>query len=384
MISTGIEGQWKVDLGLEYKGETISDDKLSKITPDRLNELYIIEETGNSLPYFKISFQTADSWRKYWNENSNLKIALSSGKSAKKVIDTKMAILKKDCQDIGNGFFSYSAEGLYVGDKSALVMCQTPYVQMVGPCIGTDCIEKCAQNFFSKVTNEATSKGKMPWHQQNRTYKLFLDDVIKHSYIDNSFVTVGITANGEYRIIDTVKTCSGSEKWTVGKGKGSNDIPLISPPVLTSNSGVLNSFGGYGVEQPIVSAEYGVRTNFQPKIDLGLTGKKHPETQNIARKSLAPIYFSGANETEEYVKAPVNYEYGQALLNMEKINIVSVVMDLEIKVCDVLKVYDVTTENKSIAQDTSGKYLVTKVIRGIANQMALLRVIGSRDSGLQQ
>lgn len=282
MITVGIAGQWELNIGLTYKEKDIPDNELSKITPDRLDEFYIIEEIGNTLPFFRISFRTTDKWKKYWNENSCLKLSMSMGKSTKKVIDTKMAILMKDCQDTGDGLFSYTAEGLYVGDKSALVMYQTPYIKQVGPCIGTDCLEKCAEVFFKKVSNEATSKGRMPWYQQNETYKKFLDNVIKHSYIEGSFVTVGITMNGEYRIVDTVKTCSGEEQWTIGKGGGGKDLPLITFPKLTSQSGVQNALGGYGLELPIISAEYGVRTNYHPTINLGLTGKDHPETSTNA------------------------------------------------------------------------------------------------------
>lgn len=385
MIKTGIPGQWELALSLEYKGEEIKDSQLARITPDRLKEFYIIEEIGNTLPYFNISFESSDKWRKYWNENSSLKISMSMGDNSTKIVDTKMAILKKDCKDIGNGFFLYSAEGLYVGDKSALVMCQTPFIRQVGPCIGTDCIEKCAEQFFKKVSNEASSTGRMPWFQTNETYKDFMDRVIKHSYIEDSFVTVGITMNGEYRIIDTVKKCQGQEQWTIGKkGAGSNNLPLIVFPVLKSNSGIQNALGGYGVEVPIISTEYGVRTNYHPKIELGLTNKDHPETPNIQRKTLAPVYYSGTNETEGFIKAPVNYEYGNSLLRMEQIDFVTLAFDSDIKVCDIVKVFDVTSEEGRIAQDTSGKYLVSKVIRGIANLLAQVRVIGTRDSGLQQ
>lgn len=384
MIKTGIPGQWELALGLEYKEKEIPDTQLAKITPDRLKEFYIIEEIGGTFPYFSIAFESSDKWRKYWNENSSLKISMSMGDNSKKVIDTKMSILKKDCHDVGNGFFLYSAEGLYVGDKSALVMCQTPYIRQIGPCIGTDCIEKCAEQYFKKVSNEASSTGRMPWYQQNVNTKEFLDDVIKHSYIEGSFVTVGITMNGEYRIIDTAKKCKGPEQWTIGKNGGSKNLPLIVFPTLKSNSGIQNALGGYGVEVPLVSTEYGVRTNYHPEIELGLTNKKHPETPNIQRKTLAPVYYSGTNETEGFVKAPVNYEYGNSILRMEQIDFVTMALDSDVRVCDVVKVFDVTSDGGRIAQDTSGKYLVAKVIRGIANLIAQVRVIGTRDSGLQQ
>lgn len=384
MIKTGIPGQWELNLGLEYKDKEIKDSELSIIEPEKLDEFYMMEELYNSFPYFKISFRTSDSWRKYWNENSNLKISLSMGDGSKKILDTKVAILKKDCTDVGNGYFSYTAEGLYTGDKSALAMCQTPYIRLVGPCIGTECIEKCAEPFFKKVVNEAESKGKMPWYQCNEPTKPFLDRVIQHSYIEGSFVITAITMNGEYRIIDVVKACGKDENWTIGKGGGGKDFGLIKSPEFRANTGIMNSLGGYGLELPIVSMEYGVRTQYHPEIKIGLSGKEPPQIKNIPRKTLAPAYFSGANETQEYIKAPVNYEYGKTLLSMEKIDFVTLMMDQDIKVGDILKVYDITSNGGNTAQDTSGKYMVEKVIRGILNHLAQIRVIATRDSGLQQ
>ena len=58
-----------------------------------------------------------------------------------KIIDSRVAILAKDVTDVGNGRFKYSAQGVYVGDKNATVMCQTPYIQTLGPSTGTECLK---------------------------------------------------------------------------------------------------------------------------------------------------------------------------------------------------------------------------------------------------
>lgn len=383
MISMGIEGQWKLELGLEYKGSPVSDNELAAIVPSDLKEFYIIEETGNNLPTYSIGFLSSDRWKRYWNENSHLKIAMSTGTTNKKVVDTKVAILSKDARDIGNGKFHYSSQGVYVGDKNATVMCQTPYIQTLGPSTGTDCLEACAKKFFSKVTNNASSTGKHPWFQGHQSYKKVMDHVVQHSFIDKSFVTIGITMNGEYIIIDTAKKCSGQEDWTIG-GSGDKDIPLLHPPTLMSRSGALNTFGGYGLDLPIISAEHGIRTNYSVDIQLNMTGKKSPETGNVQRRTLAPVYFSGSNMDSGFVKAPVNYNYGQMLLSMELLEMTSVALDCEVKVCDLLKVLDIGSGDNRANQDSSGKYLVGKVVRGIVDGMALLTVQATRESGLQQ
>lgn len=383
MITLGIESQWKLSLGIIYKGQEVSNNNLAAIATSDLKEFYMIEETGNNLPTFSIAFVSSEAWKRYWNENSHLKITLSTSTSGKKIIDTKVAILSKDVKDVGNGKFYYKAQGVYVGDKNATVMCQTPYIQTLGPSKGTDCLEACAKKFFSKVTKKGDSTGNHAWFQGHQSYKKFMDHVVQHSFIDKSFVTIGITMNGEYIIIDTAKECSNNESWIIG-GTDNNSIPILHPPVVKSRSGALNTFGGYGLDLPIISAEHGIRTNYSVDIQLGLSGKKPPETGNVQRRTLAPVYFSGTNEDSGFVKAPVNYNYGQMLLSMEVLEITSTALDCDIKVCDVVKVLDTSSANNRVNQDSSGKYLVGKVVRGIVNNLALLTIQVSRDSGMQQ
>lgn len=383
MLQFGIEGEWSVGVGLVYKGKDISENELGGIQPNDLDEFYVIEETGNMLPTFSIAFRGSGGWKRYWNENSHLKIEMSTNRSDKKVIDTKVAILSKNVKDIGNGLFSYQAQGVYVGDKSATAFCQTPFIQTLGPCTGTECLEKCAEKFFKKVTNKAQSSGNHPWFQTHQSFKKFMDYVVQHSWIENSFVSVGITMNGEYIIIDTAKECKGEPAWVFGD-KGDKAILLAAPPVTKSRSGALNTFGGYGLDLPIISAENGLRTNYQVKVDLGLTGKNHAETGNIQRRTLAPVYFSGSNEDSGFIKAPANYTYGQLLLSMEVMEVTTLALDREVKVLDVIKVLDIESNENKTQQDSSGKYLVAKVVRGVSGNIAMMRIQMTRDSGMQQ
>ena len=383
MITLGIEHQWKLGIGLIYKGSEVESRRLSGIAPADMHQFYMIEETGNNLPTFSIEFSATEAWKRYWNENSHLKLSMSAGTSSKKIIDSRVAILAKDVTDVGNGRFKYSAQGVYVGDKNATVMCQTPYIQTLGPSTGTECLEACAKKFFSRVTNKAKSSGNHAWYQGNQSYKKFMDHVVRHSYIDKSFVTVGITMNGEYIIIDTAKECKGKEAWVIG-GSGATGIPLISVPTTKSRSGALNTFGGYGLDLPIVSAEHGICTNYSVDIDLGLTGKKPPETGNVQRRTLAPVYFSGSNEDAGFCKAEVNYDYGQLLLTMEVFEMTTNAMDKDVKICDVIKAHDTSSTSSRMNQDSSGKYLVGKVVRGISGGMAKMSFQATRDSGMQQ
>lgn len=384
MITFGLEGQWVLSIGLIYKGQDIPDNNLAGIVPNDLKEFYIIEETGNNLPTFSITFLSTEAWKRYWNENSQLKITLSTSFSSKKIVDTRVAILSKDVKDIGNGKFLYRADGIYVGDKNATVMCQTPYIQTLGPSTGTDCLEACAKKFFSKVTKKANSTGNHAWFQGHQSYKKFMDHVVQHSYIDKSFITIGITMNGEYIIIDTVKKCLDKEDWTIGGIIGNKNIPILYAPTIKSRSGALNTFGGYGLDLPIISAEHGIRTNYSVDIQLGLSGKKPPATENVQRRTLAPVYFSGTNEDSGFIKAPVNYNYGQMLLSMEVLEVTSNALNYDVKVCDIIKILDVSSGDNRANQDSSGKYLVGKVVRGISGGIALLTIQASRDSGMQQ
>jgi hypothetical protein len=153
---------------------------------------------------------------------------------------------------------------------------------------------------------------------------------------------------------------------------------------VKSRSGALNTFGGYGLDLPIVSAEHGIRTNYSVDVQLGLTGKKSPETGNVQRRTLAPVYFSGANEDSGFVKAPANFDYGNMILSMEVFEMTTSALGLDVKVCDVIKVLDAASGSNRLNQDSSGKYLTSKVARGVSGGMAKMSIQATRESGMQQ
>ena len=96
------------------------------------------------------------------------------------------------------------------------------------------------------------------------------------------------------------------------------------------------------------------------------------------------MYFSGSNEDAGFCKAEVNYDYGQLLLTMEVFEMTTNAIDKDVKICDVIKAHDTSSTSSRMNQDSSGKYLVGKVVRGISGGMAKMSFQATRDSGMQQ
>lgn len=362
----GVEGQWVLSI-------TLSSQK-SKI--NQLLEFLLIEETGNLLPTWRISFVADKSLEKEWTETQEIPITLSQSTNSTEKIDTKLQIIRPSVTSLQGGLNTYVATGVLY----APAFTQTPYITITDPCNGTDVLQQIAKKHFSHIdtTKMTASKEVQSWIQSNTTDKKFLDYVVSHCYLPNNFVGVGITSDGTYRIVDVVKLSNSKEDYQIG-GTSSNSLPLLASPSFNSNSGFMNYISGYNLDTPIISQDGGIRSVHRPQITFGFVNNKHSKVGEIQRKTLAPVKCSMSNDAKSYL-AKANFDMGSALLSMEVGTVTVQTKYFPIKIWDVVNLLCPNTEQQGLNTNYSGRYVVTSVSRQIINNKLYTNLRINRDS----
>jgi hypothetical protein len=384
-MKLGIVGQWELEIKPIYKGNDVSS-KVHPIQMTDLKDFYVIQEIGNLLPTFHIEFTSASSWKEFWNENMVLflKMEHSYGSEYPPVIRENYVLLSYDARDLGNSMVLYTASGVL--NKPAFT--QTPYINAFGPSDGIEVAKKIAEKYFiiedmnyppEVIANK--TKTSQVWNQSHTSDKKFLDYIISHCYLKKSFVSNAITFRGNWahRNMSTLSAYRDGA-WSVGPR---SQIKPIGPLRQISSSGFLNSNACYGMDLPIISAENGIRTVHRAEIELNFTKGKTVSAEQIERRTLPPVYFTAANESENFWLGKTNFDIGHALINMQLFEFVT--MDIRpIDALDVALLEDIASNSQDMNQDTSGAYIMHKVAVGIRKNMAIMKVQIGRDTGNKQ
>ena len=366
----GVDHQYVLQL-------TLTENKnCSTIT--KFNEFLLIEETGNLLPTWRISFIAGKDLQNEWNENKHIPIVLSTSRNSPEKIESKLQIIHPTVTDLGNSLKLYTATGVYY----APAFTQTPFLTSVVPCAGTEVLQKVAAKYFTVDTTLMTiSKETQPWIQSNTTDKKFLDYVVSHCYLPQSYVNIGITSSGKYRIVDPCKQSQQEAIYTLSMNKPQNskELQIMTIPHFVSNTGVMNSIACYGMDTPIISQDSGLRTLHKPDVKFYFTNNDAAKAKNIERKTLQPVKCSMSNDPKSYM-GKANYDYGCALLDMETCQVSVISTFFPIKIWDLVNLQCPGVNGNELDANYSGKYFVTKISRTIVNDMFYTHLLLNRDA----
>lgn len=368
-IHMGVDGQWILNINLSSSKE---------VFVNELHNFTIIEETGNLLPTWKISFTASPQLEPEWTESLQLPLVISKSQSSSEKLSTTLHILHpevKSSQD-GDNIKQYNASGILY----APAFTQTPYCTTTKNCHGTDVLQSIAKKHFKEVDTSGmtVSSEKQIWVQPNTTDMKFLDYVAPRCFINNSFTGTGITSGGKYVITDVVKASNNKEKWKIGDSD-SNSLTILSGPKAVSNSAFMNSVGGYGMDTPIISQDGGFRSVHRPSIKFGFTKNEHPQINNVQRKTLAPVICSMSNDPKTLM-AKANADYGQALLCMESVEVTLEAPFFPIQIWDVVSLQSPDKLTGGLNINQSGKYIVSKVSRTVKNYRLYTSLVLNRDA----
>lgn len=371
-----VQGQYLVSFaitgGIEKK-DFIAEEDLLKFT--------LIEEAGNSLPSFELVFKTRDSKiLKYFNEGNLIKYQF--GVDEDKLNDCPLRVLKKEFKKLGQGEVVIRLVGLY----DALEYVTNCKIMDYSDKSGIEVIDEVAGNYFLKNFNVTSSSDSQTWLQHNIPDKKFINDVWMHSYIDNSFIAIGITSEGEFILKDIKKDLAeknGEPIWRFVQNVNNEekDITYEGDFSIDSQSGFINHWLGYGRKKSIRVLENAEDSLLESEFNPLLAITNSLDRYSNVNSRVAEFGLLNDNVHENYWKA-----YYQNLTNLSIFSTITTTLSYSkrllpnMKVLDLVMFKDEETEEFLEAEEDSGLYYITKISRTIANRQLVTLVDLSREA----
>lgn len=353
----GSEGQYLFKFSIGDKENFISNTSLEYFT--------VIEEAGNLLPTWEITFTTLD-YEVLSVFNSGNDFEISYGVTLDSLQDSKLLISTKKIGHIGNNKYQIIANGIYS---------QLPYISKPNKFIsdkksGIEVIKDIIGNYFVPDFNIDKSEDSQYWIQPNITDKAFVDNLWLHSYKKDSFIGTSIGLDGKFRVRDIKKAAEEDPVFNFTPIiEKDNDIPYMGDYVLLSEAGFIDCWVGYGKEKMIsnleestyefVNESYKPFLALTPNISLRAEVEKKAAIEGIHNENTHPKYWNAA----------LRNVTGLALFSRES-NILSFEGRLlDIHPFDVVLFKDVEINNTGQSSEYfSGLYLVGKVSISISNK----------------
>lgn len=333
------------------------------IDNDDFDSFTLIEEAGNMLPTWKISFKTSDpDVPKVWNEGNDLEV--SYGIDQDNLVDAKLLITKSTISGAGDQKYQITGLGIY----SAINYITKAKTLISDKKSGVAIVKDVAAKHFLCDFNIDVSEDSQYWIQPNITDKKYIDNVCLHSYLSKSFIGTGITSDGTFRLLDISQVISEpyAFKFTNTSEEDGKDISYSSNPELISNSGFINCWVGYGREKPVYTIEDDSLNKYletsEPLMVLSNTFARNSSVE----KRNAAIGMENDNTHSKYWQAALKNVQGLSLFSSQNLTLTYDSFNT-IKVFDLVMFKKGLLDNDNEASEyESGLYLVGLVSRTVS------------------
>jgi hypothetical protein len=335
------------------------------------------ESSGNTPATFKIDFFTDnDTIIKLMNEGNPLEVQF--GEDSNNLEPTSLYFTDFDITTngdrtrySGNGF---ATEMDYFINTKSFISSKKSGVEVI------------RERFFGvKRFNIDKSQDEQVWIQHGITDRQFINNLLAHSYIPNSFLLSAILSAPQLIVKDAAKEIKDKEDnpdWIFSiSDRGNNVVPYAGDFALSVNSGLMNNLVGYGREKFIYNIEQGTSSalNVLPKPILSIV-------KNLAKKQKIEKKYTGTTIINENIHSNYHKAYLNFLVNSVILNTITVEASFgdkfrRIKPLDVVLFKDRARSNKTTTNDfTTGLYFVSKVRRTIQNADLTISVTLNRES----
>lgn len=343
-----------------------------------LSELTIYEYAGNILPTFDFNFRSNDpTILQKLNEGNS--ISIQTGKTLSDSIDISLYPSTLKTSKDGPDARYYEVKGF----AASIGYITNHNLQITSAKSGLEvALELAAANFATVESNITKSLDSQKWIQHNITDKLFMNDVILHSDLSDSFPVYGITADNRFILKDLLKAIDGKHDWRFTKSPvKDNDIPYDSDVTIDSKSGFINNWIGYGKEVKVNNNITGaVDSVFEdPKIIMSMS-KELDKSKEIIKR------YGGTKAINDNVHEKYWSSYNhnlQSLANLSKIDNTLSFTDLfvPVKPLDVaMFTEESVTSDTQAGEEQSGFYIVSGVIRTYQMKRTSTVVILNREA----
>jgi len=358
-MSVGTDGQYLFQFSL---GEDYDD----FVNEEELKYFTLIEEAGNVLPTFELGFNTLDDKVfELLHEGSELKVTF--GKDRNSLLDAALKPARFRTAPLGQGKRSVTIVGLY----SALGYLNNSEVFLSAKKSGIEVIRDIAKEYFKVEGNVTKSRDSQIWIQPNQSAKKFVDDIWLHSDLADSFPAIAISSDGKFIVKDIKSDLKNPYKWRfVKNGAESNDLDYDADFVVDTNTGLINSWVGYGREQLI----YNMETN-QDSVVMENTSPVVSLTSNFAQSDDVIKKFSSSallteNMHENYHVSQAHNLASLAAFSNTKIYLSFHNSFVPIRVLDQVMFMDsdIGSGRRRASEFNSGIYYVSRVARSIESR----------------
>ena len=340
------------------------------IQENDLENFTIIEEAGNLLPTFRLSFATVhERVIPLLNEENMLKMQF--GKDRQSLLDVPLYITSMSITHNATNKRFIVLTGLM---QSIRYVVETH--RYISPKLSAIEVMKliASKTFVWEKNNLSKSLDSQVWIQPNITDKKFINELWMHAYLENSFVAIAITTDGYFIVKDIKEDLKVSPKWRFGI-----DIPYDADILFETNTAFINSWMGYNRENLIYDLESGVSEELSVTASPIMAHiKKLPSTS--VEKRFGGSLIKTENHHQNYYKA-----YYQNLVNLAYLNSVRLTISyqnfyLPMRVLDRASFTNFNVETNEVSDFISGHYYITKIARNLTSRSFATTITLVRES----
>lgn len=357
----GVEGQYVFIFAIG--------DNEDFITPSELVHFKIVEEVGNVLPTFELIFRLHDEEiLRRLNEGNVLKI--SYGLDLDHMLDTELFITKHaQIKEEGTGYRLMDIKGL----ADYYEYTNNPKTTISGLSSGIEVITTTASTYFAVDSNITESNDEQFWIQPNISDRAFVQELWSHSYLRNSFIGVGITADGKFIIRDMKEKIKGDYDWRFIQQIDNTvkDIRYDIDFVPISHSGFINSWVGYGRDKVIRNLDTGINSTLTETLEPLSAIVPELNRKATMEKRFSEMGVINDNVHENYHRAYLKNISNLALLSNATITTSFQNLFKPIKLLDLImfKTNKIGVDNLVFSSEVySGLYMCSKIARTVGSQ----------------
>jgi len=371
----GIEGQWQGSVKVGERSLAI----------DEIVSLLVVEDAGNLLPTFRLSFSTADPELTEYelSENSLVQISFGTDSQNQQLYDKfKPTKFEVHMNPRANG--EYIAEVVGILDRhkflsDASIRAFAGNSSSVMKIIAQECL---VGDLESDPIISNTSSDSMTWLQYNITPKEMVQQLWMHGYFDDNVLMVpAITSSGQLIYSDLISKLRNrtSYDWVFMEGEGGDDdsqIVTIKEPFCTSSSGFLNHWAGnerFLNEWNFVS---GVQKELRHEVESTLSDavSLSPRTKEDYNRYFPDEFYVPENMHSRFHEAKLRNLINLAIFSLAKVKTSSVgIRKPKMKILDSAMLL---TQRPSSSQGSespsfasafySGKYIITRIGKSLS------------------
>lgn len=354
-------------------------------------DLVVVEEAGNQLPTFEMNLRlVSEKEVAHFHEGNKIQLQMGNRLLNDKGLNEVLVdgifvvsktVIKREGQQVRRLKITGFLDAL--GYSTQRKMTATDSV------CGIEAIQSVAERNKLKVkTNIEPSAHKQIWLQPNITDKRFVSEIWKHTFVDDSFPIVALTAKTEMLVQDPKKLLQSPPKWCftqTGESDGAGKpVTYRGDFEWTNASGFINHWAGYGFEIPELDRDrdeyaYNNQDDFKPTFS---NADKFERSTDSKTRTLGQHWYSD-NVHDRYWHT--KYENLTYLALSSTISISCHLLRHpigEMAILDTVNFLDYSGDTPhAISGLYSGNYIIRRLVRTISSTKCNLYCELLRDSG---